>query len=196
MLSENNPVVLPSYDVLAEQLAVLDLSVSCSEFHGILCGYLCAGAVHDAEMYLRTLIITKDTKKVRKDALAVLYAVYEVSRRQIDSMDFEFHLLLPDEDVSLKERAHAFSEWCESFTEGMTLAGVDFNQLEDEESEEALTHFFEFAEMDYEHLDMSEENERAFFEVSEYARMAVLRLKSDIQSGQPDDKGCPFGTAH
>ena len=181
------------YKELAGQLAVLDLSLSCSELHGILCGYLCAGAYDEAESYLRALITAKKPAEDVKKVLGILFEIYEMSRQQITAMDFEFELMIPDDDVPLRERALAFSQWCEGFTEGITLAGVDFSQLEEEESQDALKHFFEFAELDYDSLDISDEDEKALVEVNEYARMAVLRLRSDLYSGRSEDSS---RTAH
>ena len=39
----------------------------------------------------------------------------------------------------------------------------------------------DFAHLDYQALKVTEEDERAFVDVSEYARMAVLRIYSDMQ---------------
>lgn len=53
-------------------------------------------------------------------------------------------------------------------------------QFYEEESQDALQHLMEFAELDCETLEVGEEDERALMEVSEYTRMAVLRLHSDL----------------
>ncbi len=90
-------------------------------------------------------------------------------------------MLLPeDERSTLVERAKAFSEWCEGFTQGLALAGVSSREIEEEEAQEALQHLTEFAELDYESLDVDEEDEHALMEVSEYTRMAVIRLHNDL----------------
>lgn len=109
-----------------------------------------------------------------------MFSVFSISQQQMNNFDFEFEMLLPDDDESLVTRAQAFSEWCEGFTQGLTIAGVGMEQFYEEESQDALQHLIEFAELDCESLEVGEEDERALMEVSEYTRMAVLRLHSDL----------------
>lgn len=168
------------YQNFVDSIAVLDLPISGSELHGVMCGYLCAGASQQGEMYLRALVTkNKQDAMVRSAALA-MFEIYTHSQHQLANGDFEFKLLLPDDHDPLVERAQAFSEWCEGFAQGMTLGGVDSNQL-DEDSQEALHHIQEFAQLDYHSLEVTEDDEKSLMEVSEYTRMAVLQLSSDIQ---------------
>ncbi|MDP1604926.1 MAG: UPF0149 family protein [Legionella sp.] len=184
MSYEDNPSHLPSCDSFAENIAILNLPISCSELHGVMCGYLCAGAFHEGEIYLRALMVKFEKNATTRVAAKALFDVYEISKHQISTMDFGFQLLLPEDQAPLMERAEAFSEWCEGFTQGITLAGIDYEELEEEDSQEALEHLFEFAQLDYEGLDIEEEDEKALMEVNEYARMAVLRLSGDIKANK------------
>lgn len=193
MVSDKSLARLPNYQAFSDRIGVLNLPVSASELHGVMCGYLCAGAEKAGESYLRALTFHKKEEGVR-DAQMALFQVYTLSQQQINALDFEFQLLLPDDEQPLSERAEAFSQWCEGFTQGLTMAGIDMESFE-EESQETLQHIYEFAELDCETLDISEEDESALMEVSEYTRMAVLRLHSDILTNQPiGDKG--RDTAH
>ena len=135
----------------------------------------------------------KSDPDLRRAALA-LFGVYAVSQQQIIGFDFEFQLLLPDDDEPLALRAQAFSEWCEGFTQGITLAGVDYDQLQEEEAQEALEHLTEFGELDCEELQAGEDDERALMEVIEYARMAVLRIYGDLHASRAN--GASSETAH
>ena len=175
---ENSPILLPSYQAFVDSIAVLSLPMSGSELHGLMCGYLCAGATTAGESYLRALASKKD--EAMRSAMLAIFEVYSISQHQITHMDFAFQLLLPDFHVSLVERAQAFSEWCEGFTQGLTISGIHRDQFQDEESQEAQEHITDFAELDYGSLQVDEEDERALLEVSEYARMAVLRLYHDL----------------
>ena len=170
---------LPHYHDFIDAIAMLALPISGSELHGVMCGYLCAGAIREGETYLRGLMGNKTDQRLRGVALA-LFGVFAVSQQQLQNFDFEFQLLLPDDDAPLPERAQAFSEWCEGFTQGVTLAGVGYEQLEDDEAQEALEHMTEFAQLDYHALNIDEGNERALVDVTEYARMAVLRIHGDL----------------
>ena len=183
MPSTSAPLRLPDYYTFIDSIEILSLPISGSELHGVMCGYLCAGATSKGEAYLRALMNNRSDIGLRRAALA-LFGVYAVSQQQIVSFDFEFQLLLPEDHDSLAARAQAFSEWCEGFTQGITLAGVSYDQLLEDEAQEALEHLTEFAQLDYHTLHINEEDEHALMEVSEYARMAVLRIYGDLHASQ------------
>lgn len=179
MSLDNDSLHLPKYDDFVQSISVLALTMSGSELHGIMCGYLCAGADSQGEAYIRALLNNKKDEQSR-NALLSMFSVFSISQQQMNNFDFEFEMLLPDDDESLVTRAQAFSEWCEGFTQGLTIAGVGMEQFYEEESQDALQHLMKFAELDCESLEVGEEDERALMEVSEYTRMAVLRLHSDL----------------
>lgn len=179
----DTPLALPDYQRFNESIAALMLPISASELHGVMCGYIAAGASQQGEAYIRALLSNKHDEKIRAAVLA-LFNIYAVSQQQMANFEFEFQLLLPRDQTSLAERARAFSEWCEGFTQGLTISRVDINQLDDEEVQEAVQHITEFAHLDYQALQVEEEDERALMEVTEYARMAVIHIYNDIQSNQ------------
>lgn len=193
MSSEHDSLHLPEYGAFVESIVPLKIQISASELHGLLCGYLCAGADRQGESYIRALLHHKKDAE-SKNGLLSLFAVYSVSQQQITNYDLGFSLLLPNDDEALPERAKAFSEWCEGFTQGLTLAGIDSDDLEDEDAQDALQHLVEFAQLDYETLDVDEEDERALMEVIEYTRMAVIRLHGDLLINKR--KGEQVGTTH
>ncbi|WP_419419751.1 UPF0149 family protein [Legionella sp. D16C41] len=188
MSAENNLVRLPNYQEFVNKVAALSLPISSSELHGIICGYLCAGAAEKAESYLQTLILQSNKDESTRTAAMIIFDAYTTTQLQINERDFGFQLLLPDEETSLVDRAQAFSQWCEGFTQGITLAGINYEFLAEEESREALQHIVEFAELDYDNLDVSEEDEKALMEISEYTRMAVLRLSEDFHTLHTTDE--------
>lgn len=180
-MSISETIQLPSYETFNESISALDLPISGSELHGVMCGYLVGGDQRQGEGYLRALMLKKPEKTIR-EAARTLFSVYAVTEQQLTNFGFELQLLLPDDNAPLYERARAFSEWCEGFSQGMTVAGVNFTSLKSEEAQEAVQHITEFANLDYEEVDVTEEDERALMEVIEYTRMAILHLYSDIRS--------------
>lgn len=188
MSDENDRLSLPEYEEFVESIIGLSLPISASELHGMMCGYLCAGADSQGEAYLRALLNNKKDEASRTAVLA-MFAVYSISQQQIANFDFDFELLLPDDNQPLPDRAQAFSEWCEGFTQGLNLAGVDSDQFYEEEAQEALQHIIEFADLDCDSIDVDEEDERALMEVSEYARLAVLRLHGDLVANERERGG-------
>lgn len=183
MAFEESSSHFPVYQQFVDSISPLALPISGSELHGVMCGYLCASAAAQGEAYLRALLVSeKKSEDLRRAATRAIFDLFHYSQQQINTMDFAFQLLLPDDHESLIERARAFSEWCQGFTEGLTMSDVAYEQLHEEDSREGLQHMIEFAQLDYESLDVDDEDEKALMEVTEYARMAVLRLFADLHS--------------
>lgn len=172
---------LPLYSDFSEQISILGLSISSSSLHGMMCGYLCAGAFQLGDSYIRGLVINKSGVQMRA-AIQALFDVYTTSQHQMDEDNFTFELMLPEDEQSLSERALAFSDWCAGFLHSLQISGIDHSQFDEEDSQDALQHLEEFAKLDYSHIDISEEDEKALVEVSEYARMAVIRLYWDLRA--------------
>ncbi|MBN9231441.1 MAG: hypothetical protein BGO90_02650 [Legionella sp. 40-6] len=179
MSAEKEHLSLPPYELFVDAIAFLSLPVSASALHGMMCGYLCAGADAQGEAYIRALLDNKKDQASRQAILA-LFEVFSISQQQISHFDFEFQMMLPSAEESLELRARAFSEWCDGFTQALTLVGVGVEQFSEEDAQNALQHMIEFAELDCDSLEVDEEDERALMEVSEYARMAVIRLHGDL----------------
>ena len=173
------PHHLPDYDTFLDSIAVLALPLSASELHGTMCGYLSAGATEEGETYLHSLTLQKKDPAMRAATLS-LFRVYAICQQQLTQLGFDFQLLLPDENEPLTQRAQAFSEWCDGFIQSITRIGIDYNQIEDDDTQDAIQHLSEFAELDYESLRVDTEDEEAFMEVCEYARMAVLHVHCDL----------------
>lgn len=190
MVLSDGVMILPDYHSFSQAIASLQLPISCAELHGVLCGYLAAGGMRQGESYLQSILSQQHSKQTRAAATA-LFDVLTISQHQLSNLGFDFELLLPADDLSLATRARAFSEWCEGFTQGLTVAGFDFNKLDTDDAQEAVQHITEFAQLDYEALQVNEEDERALTEVIEYTRMAVLAIHAEtlIQHKQE-------GTAH
>src|SRR5688500_3155721 len=123
MTPTSKALYLPNYYEFIHSISELNLPISASELHGIMCGYLCAGAASKGETYLRALFNTKNDAEARP-ALLALFSVFAISQQQMNNFDFEFQLLLPDDSEPLLTRAQAFSEWCDGFTQGIDVAGV------------------------------------------------------------------------
>lgn len=177
---------MPSYQQLLDAISILNIPVSGSEFHGIVCGFLSTGSLDQGNVYLRSFI-AKPVNEVSRNAMLVLFEIYAASQEQINGLGFEFQLLLPDEDESLSHRAQAFSEWCDGFLQGIRMSGINLRSLEDETVQEALQHIKDFAHLDYQSLEFGEADEQSLMEITEYARMTVLHVHSEALHLKPDN---------
>lgn len=175
---------MPDFDELGTAIASLNLPISVSELHGVMCGYLCAGEAFAGEQYLRALLL-KHNDESRKVAL-LIHQVYTYSQHQLENFDFSFTMALPDDFEDLTIRAQAFVNWCEGFTQGMALSKIVTENLNDEETMEAISHIADFAQMDLDEIDQSsKEDDRQLMEISEYTRMAVLSIYSELNPKKP-----------
>ncbi|MFY7697583.1 MAG: UPF0149 family protein [Legionella sp.] len=191
MPGESKLLHLPSYSLFMEALSPLALPFSASELHGMLTAYLCGGAIKSGEKYLHALMANLSGDQKRTATLA-LFGVYAVIQQQLKSFNFDFQLLLPDEEEPLKVRAQAFSEWCAGFTQTFKLLGIDHHGFADQEASDLLLHISEFITLDYESLDDHDDSERALMDISEYTRMGVIHMHDDLVSSKLD----PTSVAH
>jgi uncharacterized protein YgfB (UPF0149 family) len=171
-----------SFDQLEEKLDPLKLACGVSRLHGTLCGCLVAGGQLQAENYLRSLLVNKSGENLREGQNA-LFAMFSMTQSWFSHFGFDFHLLLPDDANNLEERVRAFVDWCQGFLDGFDMTGIEADDIENDEVLEIIQHFDEFSQMEVDEFDYaSEEDEKAFIEISEYARMAVLQVLCDLQA--------------
>lgn len=188
MSISNDSLHLPAYQSFLDAISVFDLPISPSELHGTICGYLCAQRSEGAASYLRALTMNHSRDENTRLGTLALFEMLTVSQQQLQHFDFEFQMLLPSEGIPLADRAQAFGEWCVGFINGMQKSGIDFGSFNEEESQEAFQHLKEFSHLDYESLEVSEDDEKALFEVSEYAKFAVIRIFEDLIEEEPHSK--------
>lgn len=179
MTQQHHAEHLPQYYQFLDALEPLSLPISPSELHGMMCGYLCAGATAQGEGYLRALLGNRKDEESRLVARS-MFEVYTISQHQLAEQDFGFELMLPPDEAPLFDRAVAFSEWCEGFVQGLDISDVAVDEIVDEEAQEAFQHIIEFADLDVDSLDVDEEDENALMEVIEFTRVAVVGLHGEL----------------
>ena len=98
-------------------------------------------------------------------------------------------LLLPDEDTPLESRCESLVEWCESFLSGLGLGGLTGMDRLTKESIEIIEDIQKICRLDPENFSAnSNEEERAFMELTEYVRMGAMLLHEEIQqAGHNED---------
>lgn len=186
---------LPDYQHVAAELAECSLSITASEYHGALCGYLCASSDEaDVAQWLVAVVngygLEEDGVLVRlhEDPRSVLARMFSATLDQLNDPEFGFQLLLPDGEDELTERALALSQWCDGFLFGLTASGItDFSKLS-EDVNELLRDFSGISQMQRVE-DATEEDENAFAEIIEYVRMGTLLIHTELkqQRGRPSD---------
>lgn len=177
---------IPSYCEVFDAVKNLGVSVSVSEAHGKLCAFICAGRKADGMAWMESILGTSNKKPTNwSDVKRLIIRLYSASFQKITTMDFSFSLLLPSDDEILPMRAQALSEWCTGFISGLNLVGIQAEHALTDELADAMFHIEEIGRLDYGSLDVSEEDELSYVEVSEYVRMAILSIYSDLAGEAP-----------
>lgn len=165
---------LPSWSSVDDEARALSLSISPSELHGALCGWMAGGGADTPDWLSKVLA---DDLAPSPSAGSALDRLWGVTRSQFEDRDFGFALLLPDDDAPLAERSEALFDWCRGFLGGFGLAAGAEPPLSDE-SREALDDLAKLAAATPE-PEGDDEDEAAYAEIEEFVRVAALLLHGD-----------------
>jgi len=184
----------PDISQLEGLLFDVDAALGATESHGALCGMLCAQGATDASQWmLHVLGEHEETSKLLQTTGQKLLQIHQLSVEQMNDNEIEFELMLPDDDEELASRVEALGNWCQGFVYGLSLGGIREDTELPEDSRELIKDIVEIsragyvaddeaeAELNASMDDVSEEDEVAFMEVSEYVRMGVLLIYEELQ---------------
>ncbi|WP_422412877.1 MULTISPECIES: UPF0149 family protein [unclassified Endozoicomonas] len=176
---------LVAFDELADRLVELGGESHPSELHGILCGTFAAGSQPGVEAWFRQVSGLLDDQELDSRFQELLMRMYQGTLQKLDQSDFSIALLLPDDDEALEQRTEALGFWCQGFLFGFgeVIGGQSLSQ----EVEGVLGDFSEIAQIRPE-ADGSDESERLFIDVSEYVRMSLLTIFSEVASQEKSTK--------
>src|SRR5262249_4758827 len=116
-------------------------------------------------------------------AQQLLTQFIEKTLSQFRDLSVSFSMLLPDEETLLANRITAFGIWCEGFVTGLTFEGNYFKLPDSPEIEEMMSDLREMIRID-EEVDEAQEQEKAFFELQEYVKVAVLLLQEEFSESR------------
>jgi len=173
----DNPL---DFDTIANLFIELGSINPPSEFHGMLVGQLSGKVRLDHDSWLRTAAEFMDVPvALSGNAKVVLIDLYEKTLEQLAGSDFEFVLLIPDDEETIAMRAEGLGQWCRGFLAGLGTSGQLTPDRINDELRSVLHDFAEIARVEHD-LDDEEANEQDFFQVFEYVRMAALMVFSEL----------------
>jgi hypothetical protein len=151
-----------------------DAELSAAQAHGMATGMLCVNERAQSAEWLTELF--RNAAPVADENKRMLVHLFEETRSLLANDEFEFDLLLPDDEALLSEQVAALTYWCQGFLlgVGVTHAASDWPR----EVTEILKDIVEFTKLDTE--AEGEEDESDFMEITEYIRSAVLLLRSEL----------------
>ena len=167
-----------TYDQITAALQMLGSELSAGECHGMLCGALCGPEAFDAEGWFQHVIgYEEDLHLSSLDLNHVVHVLVRDTQSGLSSQEFEFALLLPDDDTSLADRAQGLSDWCHGFISGFGLAAV--SELS-EDAKDFLKDLRQISRIEVGESD-AKADEQAFFELSEYCRIGAMLLREETR---------------
>lgn len=156
--------------------------MSPAEAHGTLSGMLCVDLQFDVDQWLME-VLDNEVNAVGEADLITLVTLFEETQRCLDEARFEFNIVLPGDNVALQARVCALGEWCRGFLYGLGYGG-DQSQWSGD-CNEILRDIADISRLDFE--VEGEENEQAYMELTEYVRVGVQLIQTELQkpSAQP-----------
>lgn len=124
------------YEPLNQSLHYVGALMNAAEAHGLLCGMLCIPQFFSLEEWFKHIIspVTyEDGLTTECQQQLTLLTNYTVE--QLNSALAGFQLLLPADDTPLPERIQALAGWCEGFSFGLGIAGIQTQDLSQDAAE-------------------------------------------------------------
>ena len=168
---EQNVSTLPEYEALTTALVQVNSLLTAAECHGLI-----AGALSTQNTALISGFFTENDELVKDDAefAELISKLVHLTAEGYRDEDFNFQLLLPDDDVPLLVRSRALAEWCGGYVMGLLESGIrEFDRLP-EDAAEVAKDLVEISQ-----LDASVENSGSdsdLMHLEEYVRVGVQIL--------------------
>lgn len=170
-----------TFPEIVEVMRSAGSTVPASEGHGCLCGALCVSADYTLERWLEELVELDESVPVAPDVMQPMRALYEDTLAALRGDQMDFEPFLPDDSMTLEQRATAISLWCQGFLYGMgTTRIIQEGQLP-KSIDEILIDFTNISRAEAQSGEDGEEDEDAYTEVVEYLRAAVQLIHDELE---------------
>ncbi|MFP4611056.1 MAG: UPF0149 family protein [Thiohalophilus sp.] len=172
---------LPDFDQITDALRALGAESEAAENHGLLCAMLCTMEGVTAGAWLDIALSGTGRDAPAPEPPGVLVTLFDETRRQFDSDEFDFHLLLPDDEAILAVRVEALGHWCQGFLAGLAVGGIQQPENLPGELPEIIQDMLEISRAEGYELEGDAEDEAAYAELVEYLRMGVLLFREELR---------------
>ena len=184
------------YDESSYAFYRANLAGSPAELHGFLSGSISGANFYSAESLVLTVAKFLEVETERVEDLGDMLAnLYHFSIHQMNGNDFEFRPILPNDDVILSERLASVGDWCQGFLYGLGNSKYLSNVETPENIEEALGDLASISNIqilsDQEEVNESD-SESNYIEVTEYIKVAVLTISSELNCIDDSDSGLTY----
>jgi len=167
-------------------LSTASAAVGAAECHGFLCGQLCSLQIPAEELWQEFLDLrTADEARIEGCHEHVRHLLRE-TRRQLASEEFDFQLLLPDDDVDIPERVQALAGWCRGFLSGLGLVEDLPARVLGDELQEWLRDVEMIGRAGAGEPDA--DDEVALMQVTEHVRAGVMLIREELRAYGIDEE--------
>ena len=176
---EHNSNGLPKYEALTTALRRVNSQLSAAECHGLI-----AGALNTQNTALISRFFTEDTDLLQDDGefAELISKLVHVTAEGYRDEDFNFQILLPDDDTPLLERSRALAEWCGGYVMGLLESGIkEFDALP-EDAAEVAKDLVEISQLDASSDDSGSDSDLMHLE--EYVRVGVQIIYAVLTGSQ------------
>ncbi|MDR6937162.1 MULTISPECIES: UPF0149 family protein [unclassified Luteibacter] len=170
---------------IAELIGRCKLSVSVSEFHGSLVGYIAGGGRFPGDSVLAALSLEPDPAPTA-DEEAMLNRLRHQTDEWLADPELTFSPWLPDDDAPIPERAEGLVDWIHGFLGGLGLGGsVERNQGMSDDAREVLKDMASIAATEFEFDADDDVNDESLTELEEFVRAGAMLLHAELSRGMP-----------
>ncbi len=164
------------YNELDVRLRASPWSNGASEAHGLLSGLACIGVTADTIRTRAYLLQLEQSSHIE-----MIEGMFSLVLRDLGDSGFGFNLMLPDDTLSLIDRAEALSSWCQGFLQGALHQDAELMTSASIETREALHDIMEIGHLEVDPDADPAEVEHQLLELEEFLRVAVQVIYDELQ---------------
>lgn len=177
------------YQDLTRALERLQVAADAAECQGAMSAVACLTGEAGLPGWLTAHFPEIESGVAEGDALAaetrqMISDLYRLTLEQLDQGNFDYALLMPDDDEPLTVRTDALSHWCQGFMLGLRFSGVDDPSQFSGEMAEILGDIQEISQVSSATLEDNEEEEQSYTELVEYLRVGVMLFCENLRTGR------------
>ena len=177
------------YQKLTQSLERLQIAADAAECHGAVSAVICLTGEDGLTSWLPTHFPEIDAGLAEGDAFAkeaqqMIAALYQTTLGQLGQGNFDYALLMPDDEEPLALRTDALAHWCQGFLLGLRYSGVNDPAQFSGELAEILEDITEISQVTSAELDNTEEEEQSYTELVEYLRVGTMLFCETLRASK------------
>jgi uncharacterized protein YgfB (UPF0149 family) len=177
------------YQQLTQALERLQIAADAAECQGAMSAVICLSGADGLASWLPAHFPEIEAGVAEGNALAgeakqLIVELYQSTLGQLGQGNFDYALLMPDDEDSLEERTDALGHWCQGFLLGLRYSGVGDPGQFSGELAEILDDIREISQVTSAALENTEEEEQSYSELVEYLRVGVMLFCETLQASK------------